>query len=280
MKTSNKLLIALAALLIIIPILVVAVNVKMNYKPSTGDNFVEEQEINAEPFDKVSQDRISIPIKTSFTAVNIPDAQRNALELHFIKSTVSGVKVPAGLKENIKINVNSNGVLQINFDDKESKSARIRYEVVILIYSPNIDKLTLNNAANLTLTAKTDSLNINMKNSGRLTFGSPITFSSNVKATRVINQTEIKKLNINLDSAAFNSGNNNYKNLNISCKNSSVNIEAEEKENTNIENLTVNTFENSSIKIDKVKIDKISGSLSDETTIAMPVKYLKQMLKD
>ncbi|QIL39673.1 hypothetical protein G7074_10590 [Pedobacter sp. HDW13] len=280
MKTSNKLLITLAALLIIIPIIVVAVNVKMNYRPSTGNDFVEEQVINAEPFDKVSQDKISIPIKSSFNAVNIPDAQRNGLELHFIKSTVTGVKIPADMKENINVSVNSEGILQINFDSKESKSVSHRYEVVILIYSPNVDKLNLNNSANLTLTAKTDSLSINIKNSGLLTFGSPITFSSNGKINRVINQTEIKNLNINLDSATFNSGNNNYKNLNIICKNSSVNIESEEKENKNIENLTINTFEKSEIKIDKVKIDKISGSLSDETTIAMPVKYLKQMLKD
>lgn len=280
MKTSNKLLIAFAALLIIIPIIVVAVNVKMNYKPSNGDRFVEDQEINAEPFNKATQDKISIPIKTSFTAVNIPDARRNDLELHFIKSTVTGVKIPADMKENINISVNSEGILQINFDSKESKSVRYRYGVVILIYSPNIDKLNLNNSANLTLTAKTDSLSINIKNSGLLTFGSPITFSSNGKITRVINQTEIKKLNINLDSAAFNSSNINYKILNIAGKNSSINIEGQPKENKTIENLTINTFEKSDLKIENVIVNKISGGVSDQTIITMPVEYLKQMLKD
>ena len=280
MKTSNKLLATLAVLLIIIPIIVVAVNVKINYRPSNGDAFVEEQEINAEPFNEVSQDKISIPIKTSFTAINIADAQRNDLELHFIKSTVTGVKIPADMKEKINVSVNSEGILQINFDDKESKSVRYQYGVVILIYSPNIDKLNLNNSANLTLTAKTDSLSINIKNSGLLTFGSPITFSSNGKITRVINQTEIKKLNINLDGAAFNSSNINYKILNIAGKNSSINIEGQPKENKTIEYLTINTFGKSDLKIENVIVNKISGGVSDQTIITMPVEYIKQMLKD
>lgn len=280
MKTSNKLLITLAVLLIIIPILVVAVNVKMNYRPSKGNDFVEEQEINAEPFEKVSQDRIAIPIKTSFSSVNVPDAKRIYLELHLIKSAKSGVKVPTGMKNDIAFNINNAGALQINFSDKLDRSGNHRNGVVILVYSPNIDKLNLNNASNVVLTAKTDSLGISVTRSGMLTFGSPTTFSSNGKVNRVINQTDIKKVDISLDSSVFNSGSINYQKLNITAKNSSINIEGEPQENKNIENLTINTFEKSEVKIDKVKIDKISGSLSNETTIAMPVKYLKQMLKD
>jgi len=280
MKTSNKLLITLAALLIIIPILVVAVNVKMNYRPSTGDNFVEEQEINAEPFDKVSQDRIAIPIKTSFSSVNVPDAKRIYLELHFIKSAKSGVKVPTDMKNDITFNISNSGALQINFSDKLDRSGNHRNGVVILVYSPNIDKLNLNNASSVVLTAKTDSLGINVKKSGMLIFGSPITFSSNGKVTKVINQTDIKKVDISLDSSVFNSGNINYQKLNITGKNSSINIEGQPQENKNIENLTINTFENSDVKIENIVVDKISGSLSDETTIKIPVKYLKQIFKD
>lgn len=280
MKTSNKLLITLAVLLIIIPILVVAVNVKMNYRPSKGNDFVEEQEINAEPFEKVSQDRIAIPFKTSFSSVNVPDAKRIYLELHLIKSAKSGVKVPTDMKNDIAFNINNAGTLQINFSDKLDRSGNHRNGVVILVYSPNIDKLNLNNASNVVLTAKTDSLGVNVTRTEMLIFGSPITFSSNGKVNRVINQTDIKKVDISLDSSVFNSGNINYQKLNIMGKNSSINIEGEPQDNKNIKNLTINTFEKSEVKIDKVKVDKISGSLSDETTIAMPVKYLKQMLKD
>jgi hypothetical protein len=281
MKTSNKLLIALAALLIIIPIIVVAVNVKMNYRTRTSDNFVEEQEINEEPFERMSKDRISISLKAPFSIVDIPDAKKIYLELHFIKSTQSGVKIPKDLKNNIAFNINKAGILQINFSDKLNRSGNHFDGVVILVYSPNIDKLNLSNASSIVLTAKTDSLGINVKNSNQLMFSSPVTFSTGGKITRVINQTEIKKLTINLDSTGFYSGNNNYKNLNIICKNSSANIEGEEEEeNKNIENLSVKTFEKSEIKINKVNINKISGSLSDETKVQMPVKYLKQMLKD
>lgn len=281
MKTSNRLLIILAALLIIIPIIVVAVNVKMNYRTRTSDNFVEEQEINEEPFERMSKDRISIPIKTPFSIVDIPDAKRIYLELHFIKSTQSGVKIPMDLKNDIAFTINKAGMLQINFSDKLNRSGNNRNGIVILVYSPHIDRLNLNKTASTILTAKTDSLDIKVKNSGQLTFGSPVTFSTDGKITRVINQTEIKNLTINLDSTAFSSGNNNYKNLNIICKNSSANIEgAEEEENKSVENLIVKTFEKSEITINKVNINKISGSLSDETKVQMPVKYLKQMLKD
>lgn len=279
MKTSNKLLAILAVLLIIIPIIVVAVNVKINYKPSNGDSFVEEQEINAEPFDKESSGRTSIPIKTAFSSVNIPDAKRNVLQIHFIKSTISGIKVPTEMKDEISFKVNSMGVLQISIGDKLNTSGYHKYGIAILIYGPNIKELSLNNSTSVFLTAKTDTLNVNMKKSGELSFGSPITFSMNGKTTRIINQTDIKQLNVNLDSAAFNSGNNSYKNLNISCKNSSVNIYGDENESNSILNLTINTFEKSDIKIENVMVNEASGSLSDETTIAMPVKYLKQMFK-
>lgn len=266
MKTSNKLLTALAALLIIIPIIVVAVNVKINYRPTNGDSFVEEQEINAEPFDTESSGRTSIPIKTPFHSVNIPDAKRIYLELHFIKSAKSGVKVPTDMKNGINFSVSSTGALQINFGDKLNRSGNHRNVIVILVYSPDIDELNLNNSSNLVLTAKTDTLNVNLKKSGSLSFGSPITFS-NEKTTKIINQTDIKQLNVNLDSAVFYSRINSYKNLNISCKNSSVSIHADEQESISIGNLTINTFGKSDVKIENAIVSKISGSLDRKSVV-------------
>lgn len=280
MKTSNKLLTALAVLLVIIPIIVVAINVKINYRPATGENFVEDQEINAEPLDKESPGRTSIPIKTAFSSVNVPDAKRIYLELHFIKSVKAGVKVPTDMKNDISFSINNTGALQISFSDKLNRSGNNRNGVVILVYSPKIDELNLNNLSSLVLTAKADTLNINMKRSGSISFGSPITFSVNDKFTRVINQTDIKQLNVNLDSASFYSSNSSYKNLVISSKNSSIDIQGSENSNNSIENLTINTFGKSDFKMENVIVNKISGSLSDETTIGMPAKYLKQMLKN
>ncbi|TCD27864.1 hypothetical protein EZ456_07910 [Pedobacter psychrodurus] len=279
MKTSNKLLTALAVLLIIIPIIVVAINVKINYKHSIGDSFVEEQELNEEPFDKESSGRTSIPIKTAFSSVNIPDAKRNVLQIHFIKSAMSGVKVPTEMKNEISFSVDNMGVLKINVGDKLKTSGYHRYGIAILIYGPNINGLSLNNSTSLVLTAKTDTLNVNMKRSGSLSFGSPITFSVNDKITRVINQTDIKQLNVKLDSASFYSSNSSYKSLTITSKNSSVDIRGDENSNNSIENLTINTFEKSDIKIENVIVNKMAGSLSDETTVGIPVKYLKQIFK-
>ena len=280
MKTSNKLLAILAALLIIIPIIVVAVNVKINYRPATRENFVEDQEINAEPLDKESPGKTSIPIKTAFSSVNVPDAKRIYLELHFRKSVKAGVKVPTDMKNDINFSINKTGALQISFSDKLNRSGNHRNGVVILVYSPKIDELNLNNLSSLVLTAEADTLNINMKRSGSISFGSPITFSVNDKLTRVINQTDIKQLNVNLDSASFYSSNSSYKNLVISSKNSSIDIQGGENSNNSIENLTINTFGKSDFKMENVIVNKISGSLSDETTIGMPAKYLKQMLKN
>lgn len=281
MKTSNKLLTALAVLLVIIPIIVVAINVKINYRPATVENFVEDQEINAEPLDKESPGRTSIPIKTAFSSVNVPDAKRIYLELHFIKSVKAGVKVPTDMKNDINFSINNTGALQISFSDKLNRSGNHRNGVVIMVYSPNIDELNLNNLSSLVLTAKADTLNINVKRSGSISFGSPITFSNlNGEFKEVINQTNINQLNVNLDSASFYSSNSSYKNLVISSKNSSIDIQGGENSNNSIENLTINTFGKSDFKMGNVIVNKISGSLSDETTIGMPAKYLKQMLKN
>ncbi len=51
MKTSNKLLISLAVLLIAIPIIVVAINAKVNYKErGIEDSYFGTQNINNETF--------------------------------------------------------------------------------------------------------------------------------------------------------------------------------------------------------------------------------------
>ncbi|WP_029274441.1 GIN domain-containing protein [Pedobacter borealis] len=276
MKTSNKLLISLAVLLIVIPIIVVAVNIKMNYVASTSGSFVDTQVANSEPFEKKTANRASIPIKTKFSTININNGKRVFLELHFIESEMYGVKVPEDIKDDIKFNVDNSGVLQIDFDDKLDGS-HTGDTIVIVVYSPNIHALNLNNLSSVVLTARADTLSINMKRSGSLSLGTPITFSVNEKITRVINQTDIKQLNVNLDSASFYSSNSSYKNLNINCKDSSVDIKGDQK--NSIDNLTINTFNTSEITLENVMINNISGDFSDKTKVQMPVKYLKQMFK-
>lgn len=278
MKTSNRLLIMLAALLIIIPIIVVAVNTKLNYVSSSTENFVDAQDINSEPLEKEAPNRSSIFIKDHFSSVNIPDGKRLYLELHFIKSAKSGLKVPTDMKDDIKYSIDNNSKLQISFNDKLDRSSNNGQGVVIVVYGPNINELNLNNSSSLVLTAKSDTLNINAKNAGLLTFGSPITFfNKEKKVTRVINKTEVKDLNISLDSTTFNSTNYSYHNLTIQGKNSSVEIEGDK--NNSIEKLTINTAENSEVRVQNIKINDISGDFSDNTKLDLPVSYLKKLFK-
>ena len=112
MKTSNKLLIAFGAALILIPLMGMIYQAQVNYK--TGDYSSEnlDREKNDNHFSNPSEN-MSSKTMLPFTAVNIDDAKNRGIYIHFIKDDKFGVKVQNDLKDSIDFTVDANGQLQI-----------------------------------------------------------------------------------------------------------------------------------------------------------------------
>jgi hypothetical protein len=281
MKTSNKLLVSLAALLLIIPIIVVAINVKLNYKArGIEDSYFGTQEINNETFDQKSKGRITIPVQTPFNAIKFKDAKGFSVQLFVKEDNKYGLKIPEKFKNDLKYQVDANGILQLSIKNFTEDNAIEK--IVIVIYCPKINEASVANTNLLEFSAHSDSLTLNVDNGGSLFLTGDITYNdSKGKVTSVINPAKIGKLYLNLNKTKFSGFTNAFKDLYVTANNSEIEIGNMEDNNKEFpfDNLNIKTTDTSSIKLQNVKVKTFTGDFSDATTLQIPTPLLKQLFK-
>ncbi|UKT63755.1 GIN domain-containing protein [Pedobacter mucosus] len=279
MKTSNKLIVALVLTLLIIPLGVIAYIVKTKYVPASEYSYLNRQDGSSEPLNAKTPGRFAIPISQKFNKVSILNGKQISISLHLTNSETAGIKIPNYAKESITYKV-ENGVLNIILKD-DFNATRF---VDIVVYAPIFKSINLNEVRLLELTAKSDSLQVNLNKTESFSFGGMITTRNNKgEITKVINQSDIKNLVINLNDSKFSSFSNSYQNIEINTKGKSE-IELNSGEDNNevytIKNLKINTLDSAKIDIKNINIDKFSGKISDNTIIQMPAANLKQFFKN
>lgn len=280
MKTSNKLLIAFAAALIIIPILGMVYVSKAIYVDEEKWSEIKKR---TDSFDAISENMEAIPLN-KFNSINIPDGKETSFSIHLIKDQKSGVKIEKGDKNLVQLSVDEQEQLQIGLIGQ--KDGR-RY-VNIYIYTPNVNAISVVNGGTLDLVSKTDSLAISLKRTKYLSFGSTSSFQKlSITADEGshidINNDIAKSLNLKLNNTSFTSNWASYQELNITTAGKSkISIQGDieqRKKEFQIQNLTLHTTDSATVNFDAIKIQKATGSLSDQTTIQMPIINLKQILK-
>ncbi|PWS27734.1 hypothetical protein DHW03_09145 [Pedobacter yonginense] len=280
MKTSNKLLIVLATLLIIVPILTIAINFKMNYAYVVREDYISRQQINNEPFNKKSAQRVAIPIQMPFNFINVADAKGIEMEIHLNNSEVFGIKVPNFAKDYFKFEVDGNGFLNITINGNPDLSNAIP----ISIYAPKFKGVNVSNSRMLVVSAIADSLEANLSHVESFSLSGAITTNDqNGKVIQSFNGTNVGKLTVNLVNSIFSSEGRSYENLIINTKGrSEIGLTGDEnaKDRYRVNNLTINTIDTASVTIGNIKINKLSGKISDQTTILAPVLNLKQLFKN
>lgn len=279
MKTSNKLLIAFATALIIVPILSMVVVSKAYY--IDVKSWVEKQKTN-ESFEGKSENLEAISL-SPFNGVNIADGKAAHFYIRLVNDNKFGIKINKGDGDFLKTNVDQNGILQIALTDQ----IKGNNYVSVIIYTPNIAALAIKNANGLTINARLDSLAIHLKKAGSLSFDSATQFSKlSVSATdgNEINlEREVaRSLSLNLTNTNFTSEWASYQDLNLDVSGkSNIVVKGDyrkEKEYT-IKNLSVNTNDEANINFEAIKIQNAKGTLSDQTIVLMPAVNLKQILK-
>ena len=172
-----------------------------------------------------------------------------------------------------------NGILNISILGNFSTGRPID----IVIYSPAFETLDIHNAFLFELTTElNDSLTVNANNTANFNLGGAITnFNNKGEVISSINDTKINNLHVNLNKSSFQASNHSFENLSINClKNSKIDIKGDESigDKYHISNFTLNTSDTTDVILKNMKIDKISGKISDDTKIQMPIEYLKQLL--
>lgn len=286
MKKSNKILITFALALIIIPLMAMVYDAKVNYTDDKGYTAEESTRAKADAdFNTPSIDMESKAIATPFESVNVADAKAMGIYIHYVKAAQYGVKVSKNLKDSIDFKVDANGQLQVSF--KNLSAGRDNYYVSILVYAPAVKQINITNAKALSVNAKTDSLNLNVNKSAAISFDKDAVINKlNVNAEDVENvnawESKIANLYLKLKNSDFTSTRSSFETLSIASSGKS-HIELiggdEGKDISSIKNLVLNTVDVANVKLDRVKVSNCSGSLSDQTEVQMPAINLNQMYK-
>lgn len=281
MKTSNKLLIALAALLIIVPILVIAINVNMNYI----DKKVFWAQIKGNHSLSSNLDGYENKNLPEFNTINFSNGNNAYVNVEIIKSEKPGVKIPIGLLEQYDLSVDKNQTLQIKLTHPEKK---LKYSVTIYIYANDIKRLNIEKASGFNLNVSTNTININAKDVNHLAFTDEtkiINLNLNVEKVEDLNFGEIntiQNIDVKLNESNFNTSKSFFKSLNIvSTGHSNIDIFGDEqnKNKYKIDFLSVKTTGKASLNLADIKIAKSTGDLSDSTKVSMPAFMLKTMFK-
>lgn len=279
MKTSNKLLIAFAAALILLPILGMVYVSQALYTDRKNWTDVAK---NDESFNAASNNMTSKTL-APFQTINIADGKGFYFNVRLIKDAKYGVKIPEGFKDAIKLNVDAQGQLQIELTNKNDGNTYIN----LLVYAPDTKGINLVGAEGLELNAKTDSLSVNLKKAGRLAFNSDTKIGKLSIATEDVSTLSIEKeiaksLYLNLKNTNFTSEWASYQDLSIATAgNSSIIVKGDEREVKaySIQNLTLNTADIAKVSLESMTIRNCKGSLSDQTQVQMPAVNLKQLFK-
>lgn len=281
MKTSNKLLISLAALLIVIPIIVVGINVRLNYKESgIEDTYYGTQQINDETLEQKSKERLSIPLNTPFKAIQFKDAKHFSVQLFVKEDSKYGLKIPEKFKNDLKYEVDAKGTLQLSIQNFPEDNGIEK--IVIVIYCPVINEVSVANSNILEFSAHSDAITLNVDNIEDLFLTGDITHTDTIGKTTEVNPTKIGKLYLNLNKAKFSGFTNGFKDLYIMANKSEIeigNMEENSQKSFPFDNLNIKTTDTSRVKLQNVKLKTFSADFSDATTLEIPTPLLKQLFK-
>lgn len=286
MKRSNKILIGLAAALIIIPLLSMIYDSRVYYKPGSYEDLADVRQNEDASFETASANMKSLSLST-FSGINISADESAGLSVQVIKDKASGLKIPDAMTSVIDAKVDANGILQIVVKaDKEN-----RYTTLI-VYGPSARSLTVDKASRLSISSHIDSLDVMLKNIEHVSFTRmDAAMALSLKTDRVkevaVNNETIGSLNLDLDDTNFTSRSSSYGNLWVKAGGKSkIEIrgeyagEGQQAAAYSIKHLQVNTLGENTFSLTDIQVADCSGSFSDGTKIlAMPAVNLNQLYK-
>ncbi|MEJ5993563.1 DUF2807 domain-containing protein [Pedobacter sp. Du54] len=286
MKTSNKLLIAFASALILIPLMGMIYVSAVKYKKGSYTDQVDVVSKSEKNFNTPTENMESKAISTAFESIDVEDAKQHGLYINFVKDENYGVKVPKELKDSINFKVDEKGQLQIAFNMKRNERGN-RY-ITIHVYGKNLKQMNISNANSLYFDVTGDSVQLNLRKIKSAGLNKDITLNAlNITTDEVesldVNEIKVKSLNVNLNGTNFKSDESSYDSLSITAA-GKTEIELNGSDNKKdkkyfIKKLFIKTLNEADVKFENIKVDQCSGSFSDQTKVQMPAVNLNQMYK-
>ena len=276
MKTSNKLLIAFATALILIPILSIAIISRVYYEK--GDGLYNTAAMDG--FGPLPTIIASIPANGSFETVSIQGDKGMHLAVTLVKDAKQEIKFSDNLKGFLTISTDANSQLLVTI------KPNIKGEVFGRIYISSLamKRLKVSNSG-INLQAAMDSLDLSLNNMNSANFNAESKIgrldihSTDVRGITFV-ETPIKNVFMDVKNGSVIIERSSFDNLTInSTGTDDIELKGGDGDASMqlIKNLKINTLGKSGFKVFNTMIDKCSGSFSDSTSVLMPAVNLNQM---
>jgi hypothetical protein len=284
MKLSNKLLIALAIILFVIPISVIYIVTKTNRVDGKEHSAITQEEaISMAVPDKYMR---TINVQP-FKQVSIVGSNRTSLNLQLVKSEKFAVKVDKGKETDFVYQIDDRGNLELDFQNRDGYNY-----LSVSIFSPEVEELSVSNVQLHNFTVKASEFHMKLEEQGDFNFGLntkidhlSLKISKSNFGMRWADVADeplhgVRDLTLDLDSSSIRLHKKAFARLQVSIKDSEIAFNLQKDTASSIDEMSVTTQGKSAIYLNNAKIKQLSGSLSDQTATDIPVYYLRQLLNN
>lgn len=278
MKTSNKLLIAFAAALILVPILCIAYVSRVYYEKGEYTAGMDETDtygpIKSIPF----------PASGSAETINVVDKSGIHLIIAINKDAKAGLKVSNNLKGLVSVTTDANGQIQIQLKPGKEGIGNLGK---ITISTPGLRVLSLAGSQGVSFQTEVDSLTLNLSNIGFVEFNKETKLKYLNVSTKNVNdimfgETNSLSASLNLTNTNVRTDLASFENLVINSAGTStieLNGGDERSPGKTIKKFSINTLGKTDLRVLNMIIDQCSGKFSDSTSVQMPAVNINQMYK-
>ncbi|GGH23647.1 hypothetical protein FAZ19_17145 [Sphingobacterium alkalisoli] len=282
MKLSNKLLIGLATILLVVPICVCYIVVKANradahtyrdllYKEATSLQVPDKymRTVSVEPFKKVKL------LGSGNTSIN----------LQHINSDRFAIKADKDKESDFVYHIDDQGNLEIDFQNRKQYS-----QLSISIFSPNVEELTVSNIHIQDFTIQAPEFHVSLEKQSAFSFGLNTKIDHlymNVSQSNldmrwvdVVNEPMhgVRDLTLDLNSSSVRIHKRAFGKLYASIKDSEIAFNLQKDTTGHIEEMNIFTKGKSAVYMNGTEIKSLLGSLSDQTMTDLPVYHLRKLL--
>ncbi|MGO1243876.1 hypothetical protein [Sphingobacterium sp. JB170] len=288
MKTSSKLLIILGIALFILPVggmVYYAKISRVNTSQFSAALELEERNIN-------TKDRFLVSREVKlFNKVIIQGTNNLYTKISIVQSDQPKVKFAKNTESLFRTSVDASGTLSIAVDSVQG----YQYSA-IYVFVPHIDSLSLEQLQVSEFDTNFENMNIYASNiNNQFNFGENSSLKSlqltihdsriSIGSSNQVNSflKDLQNFDINVNNSAISIGPSSYNTMHVDLKNSSLNFIIEKRGDeanvTSVKDLQINSHGTSRIVIPEhaVEIGKLTGSLSDSTTIDLPYYKTKSL---
>ncbi len=283
MKTSSKLLILVGAVMFVLPLSIIAFAMlpgrvsQEAYEKNMGEEIAK-----VGTADQYLQTKILKP----FHKVLIKGEGRSLpIDLIIVKSDQYALKFQKNRAIDVQFDVDDQGMLTIHGE----VSTNYYYDKVYL-FVPALYDIELQDV-DLHTQIDTDSLRIlgNRVRGFRMLPGTKIgNLQLRLKnSTMELSEYErdeepggiVDNLILDLDSTRISLLSQNWKQMTLQAKNSSVNL-IQHRQKVSVDDLKISTEGANTIKLDSLQVHAISGTVSDQTIIDLPIYQLRKLIQN